>query len=63
LLDPVGKELYFAEHDLKDLNVCPGEAQKRDFTDFPEFTDQQLERVEVQLLKILWSNGVETFTE
>lgn len=63
LLDPVGKELYLAEHDLKDLNVGPGEAQKRDFMDFPEFTDQQLERVDVKLLKILWSNGVETFTE
>jgi hypothetical protein len=63
LLDPVGKELYFAEHDLKDLSVCPGEAQKRDFTDFPEFTDQQLERVDVKLLKILWSNGIETITE
>jgi len=63
LLDPVGKELYLAEHDLKDLNVGPGEAQKRDFMDFPEFTDQQLERVDVKLLKILWSNSVETFTE
>lgn len=60
LLDPVGKELYVAEKELTELSIGPGEAKKKDFSDFPEFTDQQLERVNLKLRSIRWSNGVET---
>ncbi len=62
LLDPMGKELYVAEKELDGLSVGPGEAKKQDFTDFPEFTDQQLERVAVNLISISWSNGLKTLT-
>lgn len=63
LLDPVGNELYLAEKEINEFDVGPGEAEKKDFSDFPEFTDQQLERVSIEVLSIKWSNGVETFTK
>jgi len=62
LIDPMGKELYVAEKELEGLSVGPGEAKKQDFTDFPEFADQQLERVVVNLMSISWSNGLKTLS-